>query len=456
MLLVCHAEGMVNRYGNLSAEDSGLTAQGWKQADALADWLKKHYVIDVLVSTPSLRNRLTAQRVGQAMGLPVTVHQGLPSAPDEADGESVAAAATDGDFCTDLAGLIERLAGEYAQKTVALFLDATVISQALACIFDAASLQVDVDYSSVTELTMRADRWRLVCVNRRQHLPMPELARSEQVKPAGGVAEPPEALAQLTSVYNSVVAAAVDSGDEARHKRLEDFIEFADLPAGSSVLDLGAGTGGLAMQLAKRADVTVVGIDISPAMLERAELERLQGDRKLARRVDFRLAAAQQLPFRNERFDAVTCRLMLHLNRKPERILAEIWRVLKPGGILVLADLRSDDDPVKRATQNAIEEKRNPAHIAARSKQQYRDLVAEAGFAINEEAEATFERALDEWLAEFPAEDSQAIIVREMIEASIETDAAGIQARREGEQISFKQYLYYIRAVKPAPAAQAD
>ena len=63
---------------------------------------------------------------------------------------------------------------------------------------------------------------------------------------------------------------------------------------------------------------------------------------------------------------------------------------------------------------------------------------------------------LDEWLAEFPAEDSQAIIVREMIEASIETDAAGIQARREGEQISFKQYLYYIRAVKPSPVAATD
>jgi ubiquinone/menaquinone biosynthesis C-methylase UbiE len=230
---------------------------------------------------------------------------------------------------------------------------------------------------------------------------------------------------------------------------LSNFIEFAGLPAGGTVLDIGAGTGVLAMQMAKRADVNVVGIDISPAMLERAELERLKGDRSLARRVDFRLAVAQQLPFRDERFDAVTCRLMLHLNRKPERILAEIWRVLRPGGILIVADLRSNDDPVKRATQNAIEEKRNPAHVAARSKQQYRDLVTGAGFAIDAEADADFDRMLDEWLAEFPTEDSQAIIVREMIEASIETDAAGIEARRDGENISFKQYLHYIRAIKP-------
>jgi ubiquinone/menaquinone biosynthesis C-methylase UbiE len=440
---------MVNRYDYLSAEDSGLTAQGWKQADALADWLKTHYHLDALISSPQLRNRLTAQRVGQAMGLPVSVHQGLPEVTDAVLIDGEVGAGLHAEFCAGLSALLDRLRADYAQKTVALFLDAAAISRALACIFDAAGFQMDVDYSSVTELALRSARWTVVCANRRQHLPIPELARSEQAKPAGGAVETPEALALLTSVYNSAVAAAVNIEDESRQKRLSNFIEFAGLPAGGTVLDIGAGTGVLAMQMAKRADVNVVGIDISPAMLERAELERLKGDRSLARRVDFRLAVAQQLPFRDERFDAVTCRLMLHLNRKPERILAEIWRVLRPGGILIVADLRSNDDPVKRATQNAIEEKRNPAHVAARSKQQYRDLVTGAGFAIDAEADADFDRMLDEWLAEFPTEDSQAIIVREMIEASIETDAAGIEARRDGENISFKQYLHYIRAIKP-------
>ena len=58
-------------------------------------------------------------------------------------------------------------------------------------------------------------------------------------------------------------------------------------------------------------------------------------------------------------------------------------------------------------------------------------------------------RNLEDWLAELVAEPANGAIVREMIEASLETDAAGINARRHGDEILFDQRLVYLRAVKP-------
>ncbi len=155
-------------------------------------------------------------------------------------------------------------------------------------------------------------------------------------------------------------------------------------------------------------------------------------------------------PLTSETFDLVTCRLVLNHARAPERIVNEAVRVLKPGGFLLLAELLSVDNPVKRATQNAIEERRNPSHVAARSAEQYAKLVTDAGLEIAAKQAVTLERELEEWLAAYRIEKTDGAVVREMMEASLETDAAGINARRHGNTIEFVQRMYYIKAIKPA------
>jgi ubiquinone/menaquinone biosynthesis C-methylase UbiE len=169
--------------------------------------------------------------------------------------------------------------------------------------------------------------------------------------------------------------------------------------------------------------------------------------------VSFRLAPAHALPFRDESFDAVFCRLLLNHMRRPERLVRELVRVLKPGGVLVLAELLSVDNPVKRATQNAIEERRNPSHVAARSVDQYNKLITDAGLAIEAKETISFERELEEWLAAYHTDRADAVVVREMIEAGLETDAAGINARRQGNTLVFEQRMYYLKAVKANPRA---
>ena len=77
------------------------------------------------------------------------------------------------------------------------------------------------------------------------------------------------------------------------------------------------------------------------------------------------------------------------------------------------------------------------------------NTAREAGLVVDRSEIVTFERELDEWLSSLDAglEDRQA--VREMLEAGLETDAAGINARHRGKTLIFDQRMIYLKAVKP-------
>jgi ubiquinone/menaquinone biosynthesis C-methylase UbiE len=122
------------------------------------------------------------------------------------------------------------------------------------------------------------------------------------------------------------------------HAFREKMLQFAHLQPGESVLDVGCGTGTLAI-LGKQqvgANGEVCGIDASPEMIARAQKKA----RKAGVDVSFKNAYAQSLPFPEARFDVVVTTVMLHhLPKKARADLAnEICRVLKPGGRVLAID----------------------------------------------------------------------------------------------------------------------
>lgn len=118
----------------------------------------------------------------------------------------------------------------------------------------------------------------------------------------------------------------------------ERIIRLAGLERGMSVLDIGCGTGTLAIAASRHvgSSGTVYGIDASPPMIARANRKA----HKAGVHVVFQLAAAEQLPYPDHRFDVVLSTLMLHhLPRTTrERCAHEITRVLKPGGRVLAVD----------------------------------------------------------------------------------------------------------------------
>ena len=104
-----------------------------------------------------------------------------------------------------------------------------------------------------------------------------------------------------------------------------------------SVLDLGCGTGLLTERLARRfPDAAVVGVDLSAGMLTeaaaRVDCVSLAGP-SLAR------ADAERLPFRSAAFDVVVCTESFHWYPRQDRVVAELARVLRPGGRVVIASI---------------------------------------------------------------------------------------------------------------------
>jgi ubiquinone/menaquinone biosynthesis C-methylase UbiE len=113
-------------------------------------------------------------------------------------------------------------------------------------------------------------------------------------------------------------------------------IRKADLRAQDRILDVGTGSGVVALAAAQRVTGagSVVGIDLSGGQLAVARANAHQAG--LEDRVRFETADAEALPFENQSFDAVlTLFALLHFPN-PEQALAEMFRVLKPGGRLAI------------------------------------------------------------------------------------------------------------------------
>lgn len=146
----------------------------------------------------------------------------------------------------------------------------------------------------------------------------------------------PGALIRRARFYD-LFAPVVTLGRAGRIRQA--ILTRAALAPGERVLDVGCGTGTLAIEIRKRvgSEGVVHGIDASPEMVtlakEKARTRQLQ--------IDFQVAAAQQLPFEDGAFDAVLCTMLMHHLPRDQRAdaIAEMFRVLAPGGRVLIVDL---------------------------------------------------------------------------------------------------------------------
>jgi demethylmenaquinone methyltransferase / 2-methoxy-6-polyprenyl-1,4-benzoquinol methylase len=137
-----------------------------------------------------------------------------------------------------------------------------------------------------------------------------------------------ELFAPLPRSYDRV-AAVLSFGQDPRWRSA--MVDTVGASPSERVLDVATGTGMVAQALVRRYGCEVVGLDQSPQMLAGAQV-RIAADGALAQRMSLIGGEAERLPFAEEEFDHLTFTYLLRYVEDPGATMAELARVVKPGG----------------------------------------------------------------------------------------------------------------------------
>jgi ubiquinone/menaquinone biosynthesis C-methylase UbiE len=172
-------------------------------------------------------------------------------------------------------------------------------------------------------------------------------------------------------------------------RQVEEFVE----PSGDErALDVGAGTGALALALASHVR-EIVALELVPEQVEHAR--RLLAQHPNATVVE---GDATALPFVRAEFDLVCERAVLHHVRRPELMVAEMTRVCRPGGRVLVIDQLAPLDPLRAIEIDRFERARDATHTRLLSDQDLRHLFEINGLVLVRSRVEQHERKLDPYL----------------------------------------------------------
>jgi ubiquinone/menaquinone biosynthesis C-methylase UbiE len=126
-------------------------------------------------------------------------------------------------------------------------------------------------------------------------------------------------------------------------------------PEGARVLEVGCGPGHLSIQLARRHGLEVTGLDLDPAMVERARANSDRLGNGAERRPSFVVGDVASLAFPDESFDLVVSTLSMHHWADPAAGLAEVGRVLRPDARALIWDFRPGLAPLHKHVPDPVD-----------------------------------------------------------------------------------------------------
>jgi ubiquinone/menaquinone biosynthesis C-methylase UbiE len=178
----------------------------------------------------------------------------------------------------------------------------------------------------------------------------------------------------IQTQFGKNAAKYVTSETHAKSDDLTLLTDWLEPQASWVVLDVATGGGHVAKQLAPLVD-QVFAVDLTREMLQAAQEHVSQ----YAANVSYVVADAEDLPFLDCTFNAVTCRIAAHHFPNPQQFIREAARVLKPGGKLLLIDNIAPDQETIDIFINKLEKLRDHSHVRCYRKAEWLTWMKEAG-----------------------------------------------------------------------------
>ncbi|MEY2834098.1 MAG: hypothetical protein RLZZ574_3358 [Cyanobacteriota bacterium] len=204
--------------------------------------------------------------------------------------------------------------------------------------------------------------------------------------------------------------------------------QMANLTSEDDVLDVACGSGIVACAFAPIVR-HVTGIDLTPAMLKQAQIMAKQ--RGLAN-LSWQQGDIEALPFADASFSLVLSRYAFHHFLHPEVVLAEIVRVCRPGGRILIADVVMPPEQIK--AYNELEKLRDPSHTRALTLEEFQILFGQTALQNVRLAFYKVKIPLEQQLAASFPNPGDIVQIRQLVQDDQGVDRLGINAHlRDGE-----------------------
>jgi len=192
---------------------------------------------------------------------------------------------------------------------------------------------------------------------------------------------------------------------------LDAVVELVPEDSGARWVELACGPGLIARAMAPRVG-SVLGFDLTPAMVEKARAEAAAGE---VGNVSFEVGDATAVDLPDDSVDGAITRFSLHHIPAPVRVLEEMRRVVRPGGHVVVADHVADDDGDAAAWHEQIERLRDPSHWACLTPSRLAAIGERAGLEPDHNREIPFAIDFEEWIGRGSGGPANAELIERLV-----------------------------------------
>lgn len=214
----------------------------------------------------------------------------------------------------------------------------------------------------------------------------------------------------VSEQFGSTAAAYLSSTVHAQGADLHQLAAYAQQFSQGKALDVGCGAGHAAFAMAPHIG-TVIAYDLADEMLE--VVQGAAAERGL-HNLHVQQGSADSLPFADASFDLVCTRYSAHHWKDLPRALAEMARVLKPGGKCIVIDTASPEDILSDTYLQSIELLRDASHVRNRSASAWRRLLGDAGLRSATEQSWKLPLQFDTWVARMRTPPERVAAIRSL------------------------------------------